>query len=114
MRISDWSSDVCSSDLHARSVPYCEGQAVRRPFAQDVRNAALLGPGNRVELGEKKYARLLPSRNRPACRLTKTWTRCGQRRARKSVVSGTSVSVRVDIGGRRNIKKKKTYQQEHI
>src|SRR3546814_11342786 len=32
----------------------------------------------------------------------------GVTRERKSVVSGTSVSVRVDLGGRRLIKKKKT------
>src|SRR3546814_15636441 len=31
---------------------------------------------------------------------------------RKSVVSGKSVSVRVDIGGRRILKKKTTYQHE--
>src|SRR3546814_20573980 len=32
---------------------------------------------------------------------------------RKRVVSGTSVSVRVDLGGRRIIKKKKTYNNKH-
>src|SRR3546814_41319 len=35
-----------------------------------------------------------------------------QRRDRKSVVSGKSVSVRVDLGGRRLIKKKKTTKQQ--
>src|SRR3546814_18475003 len=38
--------------------------------------------------------------------------RCSTSRDRKSVVSGKSVSVRVDLGGRRIIKKKKTTKNE--
>src|SRR3546814_16093287 len=68
MRISDWSSDVCSSDLfedHARS---------HRIHAIDLRRIGHLAQKVR-----------------------------GITRDRKSVVSGKSVSVRVDLGGRRII-----------
>src|SRR3546814_16307529 len=84
MRISDWSSDVCSSDLVGG------GQIDAR--AADVP--------------------LLRSDGRPH---HDRWTghRTGDtgvvaRRGgdRKSVVEGKSVSVRVDLGGRRIIKKK--------
>src|SRR3546814_14946668 len=93
MRISDWSSDVCSSDLPAR----CPGGIA----------PTLQGPGRdlqRLRLGDRRRGtlrlRIAPrcaglSRDRPG-------------RDRKSVVSGKSVSVRVDLGGRRIIKKKKT------
>src|SRR3546814_17123432 len=47
------------------------------------------------------YARISEANIRP-CAL-----RNGKTKARKSVVSGKSVSVRVDLGGRRIIKKKK-------
>src|SRR3546814_3144306 len=79
MRISDWSSDVCSSDLFSSSlnsnetVPSCR----RRPLL-----------------------------NVTWRRLLKLSAICS--RDRKSVVSGKSVSVRVDLGGRRIIKKKKS------
>src|SRR3546814_17383890 len=71
MRISDWSSDVCSSDLIAsRAAARC-------------RDAA---GGNAAGRG---------------------WCSTIQGIDRKSVVKGKSVSVRVDLGGRRIIKKKK-------
>src|SRR3546814_11734723 len=80
VRISDWSSDVCSSDLPDRGgrragTRAAVGRAARpRPAAR--RRRAERGPGD------------------PA----------GDR---KSVVEGKSVSVSVDIGGRR-ISRKKT------
>src|SRR3546814_19823179 len=72
MRISDCSSDVCSSDL--------------------------------VLLAEELFA--------SGCRFLISMTSAGQLVAvrppdRKSVGEGKSVSVRVDLGGRRIIKKKK-------
>src|SRR3546814_17435327 len=81
MRISDWSSDVCSSDLCAdvgdqdarRGAP--RARRDRRPCAGQLSRAD--GPQPR---------RLVQDR--------------------KSVVEGKSVSVRVDLGGRRIIKKK--------
>src|SRR3546814_17838875 len=82
MRISDWSSDVCSSDL---------------------------GRGDRVPAAGRR------DRHRAGARPAQAGAGQGQGRGgkdraqadRKSVVSGKSVSVRVDLGGRRIIKKKK-------
>src|SRR3546814_15414661 len=97
MRISDWSSDVCSSDLSAAAVvpltvpipdngtgraaaDYVHFQTFSTPFDEETR-----------ELREEAI-------RRPAL-------------DRKSVVKGKSVSVRVDLGGRRIIKKKNKKKQ---
>src|SRR3546814_12542314 len=107
MRISDWSSDVCSSDLSRR--PGLSGEVLlqsrryRLPRLADAdrrgRRRGLLGsvvPGMRAGDGaDGGGSAALPDRHR-------------QRADRKSAVSGKSVSVRVDLGGRRNIQKKKT------
>src|SRR3546814_19747121 len=77
MRISDWSSDVCSSDLFD-GVMHFEWLEENTPLRR-----------NRHGIHE------------PAARGKRA------RRDRKSVVWGKSVSVRVDLGGRRIIKKKK-------
>src|SRR3546814_13227508 len=50
---------------------------------------------------------------RPAERIADEAVREDRAIDRKSVVSGKSVSVRVDLGGRRIIKKKKTKITEH-
>src|SRR3546814_16955248 len=96
MRISDWSSDVCSSDLpaaagraaapagSARSRPRRTGARRRPP-----RPAAGYGPARGRDSAD-------PPSPRPP----------GRRTDRKSVVSGKSVSVRVDLVGRRVIKTK--------
>src|SRR3546814_16787839 len=89
MRISDWSSDVCSSDLVAAIDDRC------------------FDP----EFGQQRVGE-------PAAR-TEHRARADQMIAgledRKSVVEGKSVSVRVDLGGRRIIKKKKKLSlREHI
>src|SRR3546814_18466715 len=94
MRISDWSSDVCSSDLaelaelrRAVNVPVAAGERCfsRFDIANLVNAAAVdvLQPDVAHIGGVKELV------------------------ARKSVVEGKGVSVRVDIGGRRIIKKKK-------
>src|SRR3546814_16717995 len=92
MRISDWSSDVCSSDLRDRR---------RRG-----------GLPHRLQLFG-----ILPARCHGLYAAGQIWRveRVGELHAarqpgpdRKSVVSGKRVSVRVDIGGRRTITKKKT------
>src|SRR3546814_13443032 len=109
MRISDWSSDVCSSDLgdHRRQLlgllrawlgwlvvlgsgrerlaDAVAGGDRAAPFgdrAGDARRVA------RVD-GDARGGRLLDVEDR------------------KSVVSGKGVSVRLDLGGRRTIKKNK-------
>src|SRR3546814_11785666 len=94
MRISDWSSDVCSSDLRRRGRLGPD----RRP-----RLAALL-----CQLGGGLDGRFV--RRGAATELVE---RGDPRPDRKSVVSGKSVSVRVDLGGRRIIKKKKTRENTH-
>src|SRR3546814_11566801 len=99
MRISDWSSDVCSSDL----------------FAEDLEvDAVIVAPAPRscvgdvfqidgVVIGDPKAA----AHDRPVLGELQRETPDLEPRDRKSVVQGKSVSVRVDLGGRRIIKKKK-------
>src|SRR3546814_1288685 len=56
MRISDWSSDVCSSDL----VPYTRGAETSRPFADLIAEARALVAGGAREitlLGQNVNAR---------------------------------------------------------
>src|SRR3546814_16349507 len=108
MRISDWSSDVCSSDLHARlreqrhpppprhhrskgGVEPDRGVGVDDAEAVRAHEADAPGSGDAEHLGLQRRTRLALDR--------------------KSVVSGKSVSVRVDLGGRRIIKKKNTQNQ---
>src|SRR3546814_14987484 len=109
MRISDWSSDVCSSDLsisrtpdHARGAP-----VTRRPSS-----SSTLAKGRAMTAMQQFYldrateagllAAAAPLANvRERHRLAEIpW------RDRKSVVQGTSVSIRLDLGCRRLIKTK--------
>src|SRR3546814_13875219 len=79
MRISDWSSDVCSSDLQGGV-----------GFAYENLNTAF---GTRDDISANFGSfKIAPGFG---------W------KDRKSVVKGKSVSVRVDLGGRCIIKKKK-------
>src|SRR3546814_11060562 len=110
MRISDWSSDVCSSDLlavhfdatvlvqldgvrfeprrRARPKTECDNDAIRRNdlfrARHDLRLATTARVGRAKRGGDDLHA------------------------ARKRVVYGKSVSVRVDLGGRRILRNKKT------
>src|SRR3546814_14103309 len=88
MRISDWSSDVCSSDLPSGGVcgrlslaatgdSVAKSTATRSAWAREFASQQLAPPS------------------------------CDQ--DRKSVEEGKSVSVSVDIGGRRSLKKKIGY-----
>src|SRR3546814_18913783 len=104
MRISDWSSDVCSSDLGTRRLTLGRradllddrgdhgdeflGCLRRRPVFQE--HAFDLEPDRRVE-GKETH-------------------RCHGAGVRKRVVAGTSVAVRVYLGGWRLFKKKKQKQ----
>src|SRR3546814_11689593 len=99
MRISDWSSDVCSSDLRGEV---------------EIRGAKLIGGRRRdrdaVALGEGGVVDGDISRVSPV-HIGAGDIRSGPgadtaRGDRKSVVEGKSVSVRVDLGGGRLIKKK--------
>src|SRR3546814_2805326 len=114
MRISDWSSDVCSSDLQfgwdvlpaAQDIPEDEAVAAPADAAADVlqtiaadeamvlEGSPSTGAGSSIPpwSAAHPYVNLYTHKN-PI--------------DRKSVVSGQSVSVRVDLGGRSIIKKKK-------
>src|SRR3546814_15940569 len=89
MRISDWSSDVCSSDLAFSDA---------------------LGAGGFDDI--LRLGRETDKEARAACALGEACENVGigppaeGGRDRKSVGEGKSVSVRVDLGGRRIIKKK--------
>src|SRR3546814_14325012 len=108
MRISDWSSDVCSSDLIDPP-----GADPADPRFLDHRNqrfldhlaglkeARKIGPS--TQLGDFQVQRAYPGIQRTVAIAVAP----GRALDRKSVVSGKSVSVRVDLGGRGIIKKKK-------
>src|SRR3546814_8323590 len=79
LRSSDWSSDVCSSDLdlsRSRQDPQRQARAHQRLRRTEENDAAATDRGRGTH----------------------------GRQDRKSVVSGKSVSERVDLGGRRIIK----------
>src|SRR3546814_13232923 len=94
MRISDWSADVCSSDLPG---------AAQAPLPKDSADLAL--------------ARLDHFRNAnggsPTDEIRHEMQRAMSAQDRKRVVEGKSVSVRLDIGGRRNITKKNQAKHNH-
>src|SRR3546814_19703577 len=92
MRISDWSSDVCSSDLGGPARP-CRRRRTRPEARRPARRERpCRWSGGRSEC--RAPARSSCGRPVPP--------RPGDR---KSVVEGKSVSVRVDLGGGRIIKK---------
>src|SRR3546814_12836424 len=139
MRISDWSSDVCSSDLFERGAHFADALFVTlrelgQPLAQGVGEALL-----QVGALAARLARVFGQRFAQHVQaLVGAGAEFGQARAeafdalrlragqavellaqlaaavalllapdRQSVVEGKSVSVSVDLGGRRLIKKKK-------
>src|SRR3546814_12850858 len=111
MRISDWSSDVCSSDLEDPI------QSVREaPHDPPIRNAdreCLNALTDQVEVRGKALSstHLVIS----AAGLLHSARHSNPHEGvedRKSVGEGKSVSIRVDLGGRLIIKKKKKKQQK--
>src|SRR3546814_20145019 len=101
MRISDWSSDVCSSDLCG------QGQVARalRRLRCGVRDRR--GPVQ-PEYPGHEGALARPFTRARCLGLARGGVLSGDR---KSGVEGKSVSVRVDLGGRRIIKKKKSRER---
>src|SRR3546814_17912625 len=92
MRISDGSSDVCSADLGRRRAAH----ARPRPADQELRRPPARGDRAPDEVRARQgRARVAHPRGATD---------------RKSVVLGTSVSVRVDHGGRRIITKINTFK----
>src|SRR3546814_19494307 len=132
MRISDWSSDVCSSDLKIIAEPGIALDAITRQQATfttrdlamfvhrhsdgkdqfDSAMSAVKASPELVGLGQDgKGQERFTSREMIAVeqRLARAADRLAERGGpdRKSVVSGKSVSVRAALGGRGIIKKKK-------
>src|SRR3546814_13292086 len=113
MRISDWSSDVCSSDL----VRYSRCRAAARPAPGD---AAVRGAGSRqrgsraMTAGAQTLADSFPDEGNPPppvpLWLMALFTFSGTLAMQelKRDVKGKSVSVRLSRGGRRISKKKNT------
>src|SRR3546814_17066884 len=108
MRISDWSSDVCSSDLIIKQLAGGAGFVrLLRPGRHDNRHVAARAVAADADAG------LVPRqpirvRHGPVKGVFGIVPSTGDR---KSVVEGKSVSVRVDLGGSRILTQK---QRAHI
>src|SRR3546814_15954568 len=103
MRISDWSSDVCSSDLAPGQIARVVFDAVAVTQLHDhfqIETRALLEPLRLHQLV------LTAQVIEPLAQLVLDLLYRVEQ-DRKSVVEGKSVSVRVDHGGRRIIKQNK-------
>src|SRR3546814_13168761 len=119
MRISDWSSDVCSSDLaKPLLIPYgrlaghlpsiSAGTVLAGEVPQELLQGRIIVVGATASGLASRYSMsmgtVMPGIKIQAHILQGLLDK--QMIDRKSVVSGKSVSVRVDLGGRRIIKKK--------
>src|SRR3546814_20460216 len=110
MRISDWSSDVCSSDLQ-RAEAADAGQHFGAHGALgkwlDVFDQRIAGfdIDPRIAVADRGFGGI--GRVQVEFSLSRGYI-TGFKKDRKSVVEGKSVSVRVDFGGGRIIKKKNT------
>src|SRR3546814_19732324 len=102
MRISDWSSDVCSSDLIGLEPLEIAGEqvlaeAVGHPVDEDGGGVPLIWPQDQaLAFLAHVIGGVALAQHRQLGKAD-----------RKSVGEGKSVSVRVDLGGRRNLTKKK-------
>src|SRR3546814_11494028 len=113
MRISDWSSDVCSSDLQHVQLAW---QALRRMDGRSVDSA-------RVDVAAQLLCRAWHAKGGRAYAHVHPRDDAGvtghhplflgfRARDRKSVVQGKSVSVRVAYGGRRTMTKKMNVRRD--
>src|SRR3546814_18230791 len=111
MRISDWSSDLCSSDLHDQVTDGQAPCAARPTYWPQAQLRARAGGGRAGRAPALGCCRL-------ADRLTFSDHHQAPFRARTAdrqrVVEGKGVSVRVDLGGRRIIKKKNNKHKDTI
>src|SRR3546814_15531996 len=113
MRISDWSSDVCSSDLRILSTELDDHHQWRIKEEQAEQYSRNSPPAIR-----QSHSAILPRQLMPqlalSCQQFGAWSSVSNpayllvriKPDRKSVVEGKRVSVRLDLGGRRNLKKK--------
>src|SRR3546814_15999443 len=112
MRISDGSSDVCSSDLQKLAHP--EGEQASALAASAMRAGMVVSTLSSLSLEHIAQASSTPLWFQLYLQADQADSLTLIRRAdRKSVVTGTSVSVRVDPGGRRILKKKKTKEKKY-
>src|SRR3546814_12534079 len=107
MRISDWSSDVCSSDLIAGANRWCQRNrnAAGKDwwFADGLDHCGIPSNAALAEVAvvhDDGQVRAIGGEQFDIAQ------GIAIDQDRKSVVEGKSVSVRVDVGGRRIIKKK--------
>src|SRR3546814_13129850 len=110
MRISDWSSDVCSSDLQlfqlgARAGLHPGGDFLAAQFEKEV--GAPVGCAGSKPGAHSVHPGWFAVQRSDWLSIQALQLPFARSRDRKSVVEGKSVSVRVDLGGRRLIKKKK-------
>src|SRR3546814_20785245 len=96
MRISDWRSDVCSADLEAAE-PWRVEHRLRQDQAIGHHDGGIGLERGKFGLG---FCRLQRDRMAGGQAMA-----LGRRLDRKSVLEGKSVSVRVDLGGRRILQK---------
>src|SRR3546814_17702745 len=123
MRISDWSSDVCSSDLAyiahradwlADPVHWAERTRSIEERLSDALHASLT-----QRFVDKRTTILMRRIGADVSALPVVVDDAGEvlvedHPDRKSVVEGKSVSVRVDLGGRRIIKKKNKNKKKEM
>src|SRR3546814_14193923 len=105
MRISDWSSDVCSSDLTAAGDRRLAGLA----GAQSTDSAGARAAAGGASPADPPSGRSHPGYIEvgvPQCADRRRGHGVQRRQDRKSGMSGKSVSVRVDLVGSRSNKKK--------
>src|SRR3546814_17639163 len=107
MRISDWSSDVCSSDLIDRNIGVEQHDlTLLRRLRISLVETALPDTQRLHFRAVKRNARL----DRVTDRIVESRLAVvGHELDRKSVVEGKSVSERVGLGGSRIVKKTKTH-----
>src|SRR3546814_20084317 len=109
VRISDWSSDVCSSDLLEKDEEV--EQVARQKCAVQPQQLKLEErvemPAAPVEPGQDCVAKHCKRQQRREQQHHRGQPVQPQYELGRAVGSGKRVSVRVDLGGRRHIKKKK-------
>src|SRR3546814_11114555 len=106
MRISDWSSDVCSSDL--READRLSGGAEDRLEGHPAQNRGGRRAGRPRQRRRGREGLQDHPQERQGLRQGRRHRgRPGAAEDRTSGVEGKSVEVRVDMGGSRSLKKKK-------
>src|SRR3546814_12417073 len=107
MRISDWSSDVCSSDLPLSAITNYTAACLRLIEAGAPSEKALSEAVGAIHKTSQRAGNIIKSLRNLASRREPN-----REQARKTVVQGKSVSVRVDLGGGCIIQKKKIYMKK--